>query len=629
MRVSHSVPKICPGRDRDAPSGSPRTGSGYSLRQSYSVRHCRRAPALIPSRLVPPSSSRIRTLLALAAALPLLPTMRAAFIYDDTTIIRDNPLLRGWGSLGRVWGAPYWPTTGVDVSGLYRPLHVAILATLWNVGGGAAWPFHLYAIALHAAVTLAVWWMLRRAVRAFPAVVGALWFATHPLHVEAVASAANSAELLVVGCTIALTWLLLRALDGGAARSAGGDWRIALGVAVLTAAAVLSKESGLLALPIAALTAWGWRASDTSRLVDTVREPRRLWLAGGAALAVALLARAVVLGAPVARVSIAAPGLDVLTPAQRVPAMLSLWPRIAQMIVWPGPLAPYYGPTILPANRGALATLAVLSALAVAALVLVLARRGDRRPLIALAWAALAYLPASNLLTATGQLIADRTLFGATVGAAMALAWAIDRLPRRAHIALVLVVALAIGRNSLASVRYAVAWSSHRTLWERLVEVSPAEPRGYQLLGIDARERGDTARALPLLARAFAMEPRARRNRFEYGQVLYATGRHAQAAQVLAPLLARATCAASRGSWPCTSTPSGAPTVLRPSWPRECRCSAPSRRPPWRSTLLRLTSSWDISPRPTPCTASASARRHTIQLLLARRASVERRLAPR
>jgi tetratricopeptide (TPR) repeat protein len=170
--------------------------------------------------------------------------------------------------------------------------------------------------------------------------------------------------------------------------------------------------------------------------------------------------------------------------------------------------------------------------------VLVLARRGDLRPLVALAWMALTYLPASNLLTATGQLIADRTLFGATVGAAMALAWAVDRVPRRAAVALLLVAAVAIARDALVSARYAVTWSSHRALWEHLVEVAPTEYRGYQLLGVDARERGDMARALPLLARAFAMEPRARRNRFEYGQVLYATGRYPQAAQVLAPLLA-------------------------------------------------------------------------------------------
>jgi tetratricopeptide (TPR) repeat protein len=575
------------------------------------------------------SPALVGALVALAAVLPLLPTLRAAFIYDDTTIIRDNPLLRGWDSLARVWSAPYWPTTGADVSGLYRPLHTAILAALWNAGDGAAWPFHVYALALHASVAVAVWWMLRRGVGALAAAVGALWFATHPLHVEAVASASNSAELLVVGCTIALTWLLRRASDDGAGHGAGREWRIALGAAGLTAAAVLSKESGLLALPIAALTAWGWRASETTRLADSVRGRRRLWLAAGAALAVALMARAVVLGALVARVSIAAPGLDVLSPVQRIVAMLSLWPRVAQMIVWPGPLAPYYGPTILPANRGALATLAVLSSLAVATLVLVLARRGDKRPLIALAWGALAYLPASNLLTATGQLLADRTLFGATVGAAMALAWAVDRLPRRARVALLLVAALAIGRNALESARYAVTWSSHRALWEHLVEVSPTEPRGYQLLGIDARERGDTARALPLLARAFAMEPRARRNRFEYGQVLYATGRHAQAAQVLAPLLANDDVrrepqfvamyldAVGRAHGAEAVVSEGAPLLRSESGPTVALYVGAAHEQLGR--LAAADSVYGVGLRAAPRDS----------LLLARRASVERRLAPR
>jgi tetratricopeptide (TPR) repeat protein len=208
------------------------------------------------------------------------------------------------------------------------------------------------------------------------------------------------------------------------------------------------------------------------------------------------------------------------------------------MLVWPGLLSPYYGPTILPSQRGAFAAVALLAAFALVALVVLLARRGDRRPLVALGWIALTYFPASNLLTATGPLIGDRTLFGATVGVALALAGGVDRAPRRVQVALVLVAALAIARDTVASARYAVVWTSHRTLWERLVELSPAEPRGYQLLGIDASQRGDTARALPLLARAFAMEPGARRTRFEYGQLLYATGRYPQAAHVLAPLLA-------------------------------------------------------------------------------------------
>jgi len=267
------------------------------------------------------------------------------------------------------------------------------------------------------------------------------------------------------------------------------------------------------------------------------RQRARIWVACAGSLAIALLARAAVLGAPVAPASIVAPGLDVMAPRERIVAMLSLWPRIAGMVVWPTSLSPYYGPTILPGQRAARAVVAVLVALALAGLAVALARRGDRRPLVAVVWVALTYLPASNLLTPAGPFIADRTLLGPTIGVAFALAWAIDRSSARVRSLLIVVSVALILHDAWASLRYATVWSSHRTLWERLVQTSPAEYRGYQLLGIDAREHGDTTRALPLLARAFAMEPRDRRVRFEYGQVLYSTGRYATAAEVLAPML--------------------------------------------------------------------------------------------
>jgi tetratricopeptide (TPR) repeat protein len=422
------------------------------------------------------------------------------------------------------------------VSGLYRPAHVALLAAVWNAGGGSALLFHLYALLLYAVVVLLVWRLLRDGVGTVAAAVATLWFATHPLHVEAIASVSNSSELLVTICTI----LLVLVIGRDRASAANGPSSVArmLLVALLTGAAVLSKESGLLALPLAALTAWGWRrTSESGDATSFVRAHGRLWLAGAVSIAAALLARAAVLGAPVSRVSIAAPGLDVLTPLARVEAMLSLWPRIAGMMLWPTALSPYYGPTIFPPNRGALALLALIGGAALLWYVVARARRGETRPLVALGWVVLTYLPASNLLTATGQLVADRTLFGATVGIALAIGTFIDRVPRHVRRAALLVCTLAIVRDAAASTRYAEAWSSHRTLWARLVETSPNEYRGYQLLGIDARERGDTANALALLARAYAMEPRDRRVRFELGQVLYLTGRYGRAAETLAPLL--------------------------------------------------------------------------------------------
>jgi tetratricopeptide (TPR) repeat protein len=487
--------------------------------------------------------------LVLLAVAPLLPTLRALFVYDDTTIIRDNVNLRGWGALVHLWGQPYWPSDGgVDALGLYRPLHLALLAGVWNASGGSARWFHVYALTLAALTALGVWWLLRRGAGAGAAFVAAAWFATHPLHVEAVASVANTSELIVVLCTLALV-RVLSAPDDALAASRSTDWKRALLVGLLAGAALLAKESGLLAVPLAALTEWGWqlRATERASWRGWARANARAWAASLIAIVAVLLSRSVVLGTPVARASIAAQGLETLSAPERVRAMMSLWPRIAETLVWPAKLSPYYGPSVFPDRVALLAGLGLLLLTGAVIGALVLARRGERRPAVAIGWVVLTYLPASNLLTATGQILSDRTLFGATVGAAMLIAWALDRAPRIARRAAMVVLALAIVRATFASASYAVAWTNHRALWTRMIESAPNEHLGYKLLGIDARARGDTARARAMLGHAFSMAPADRQIRFEYGQLLYGTARYAEAVQMLAPLAHDADVIAERG----------------------------------------------------------------------------------
>jgi tetratricopeptide (TPR) repeat protein len=475
--------------------------------------------------------------LVVLAVGPLLPTLRATFVYDDTSIIRDNPFLRGWGALAHVWSQPYWPGEGVDALGLYRPLHVALLATVWNAGGGSARWMHVYALLLAGVTTLAVWWLLRRATGFAAALISAAWFATQTLHVESVASVANSSELLVVFCVVALIAVLCRTEPTPA--QPARDWGRAALVGILAAAALMAKESGLLAVPLAALTLWGWRRGNPVTL-PLLRANMRAWLAAGVAVTAVLLTRLVVLGAPVSHGSIAAQGIGTLSGPERAAAMLSLWPRIAGMLTWPSALSPYYGPTIFPAPRLGFALLSALIVAALVALCVVAARRGDRRPLVAVGWIALTYFPASNLLAATGQILSDRTLFGATVGMAMGIAWMIDRLPAFGRRVAMVLVALLIARAAVVGFAYSVAWTSHRTLWARLAEVSPNEHLSYKLRGMDARARGDIPSALVLLTRALEMAPTDRQIRFELGQAQYASQRFAAAVKTLEPLMSDA-----------------------------------------------------------------------------------------
>src|SRR5581483_2756256 len=102
--------------------------------------------------------------------------------------------------------------------------------------------------------------------------------------------------------------------------------------------------------------------------------------------------------------------------------------RIGQLLWWPGVLNPHYGPSVLPARPGATpAAMLTLGAIAIAiASAAWLAWRSvarDRRPLGAVVWCLVAFLPASNLLVATGQILSERTLYLSSIGAAMLVGW--------------------------------------------------------------------------------------------------------------------------------------------------------------------------------------------------------------
>jgi hypothetical protein len=329
--------------------------------------------------------------------LPVLPTLRAAFVYDDTTIIRDNPVLRGWGSLVHVWSSPYWSGDGGEALGLYRPVQQALLAVVWNIGHGSALLFHAYAIVLAAVTSIGVWYLLRHGVGGMAALVGAAWFASHPLHVEAIASVANTSELIVALSTLGLTFVLARRGPDFAGVTGRRAVRLLL-VAALAGAAIGAKESGLLAIPLAVLTAWGWTkpTDDRSSLTAFVRGQSREILAAIACVAAVLLARLAVLGAPVSTANIGARGISGASASERIVTMMSLWPRIVRMLLLPSGLSPYYGPTIVPEHSGGLAVLSLAVLIALSGIVFVIARRGDARPIVALGWMVLTYLPAST-----------------------------------------------------------------------------------------------------------------------------------------------------------------------------------------------------------------------------------------
>ena len=436
-------------------------------------------------------------------------------------------------------------------AGVVSPAAHAVLRDPGERRAQFAIAYHLFAVALHAAATLLVAKLLRRGVGRWPATGAALWFALHPVHVEAVASVANVSEVLVCVWAILLTLWLLPPRESSDGRFGAPGWGKAVVAALLYAAALFSKESGGVApgLALLAVAAWGkpgtFSARDArTRAIGWARVVT-LWLV---VLASVVVIRRLVLGGVTGRGAFAIPGLAELDAPHRIVAVFSTGVHVMQLLLWPTAQSPNYGPTALLTgiDRWLAAGTTALTILLLLLWSSRLAFRSDRRdarPFVGVVWCLLAYFPASNLLAATGAIIAERTLYLASVGVAMLLAWCLEqalayaaarldspapatsRIARAAPVLAAGALIAICARSYVQTRDYARAWHDHHSVFSRIVQADSLDYRGYQLLAMEAKDERRYDESARLYARAYALRPFDQTLLLNYGDYLLETGR--------------------------------------------------------------------------------------------------------
>ncbi len=157
-----------------------------------------------------------------------IPTLVAAVIYhntqgngftlDDRPIIEENPLITSATTIVEIFTRGYWNRPDTV---LYRPLTVASYALNHSLGGLTPWGYHAVNILLHAAVTYLIYRISAAILSGrYAAFLAALFFALHPVHVEAVANVTGRAELLSALFVLGALNLSLSAHRGITAASA-------------------------------------------------------------------------------------------------------------------------------------------------------------------------------------------------------------------------------------------------------------------------------------------------------------------------------------------------------------------------------------------------------------------------
>jgi Tfp pilus assembly protein PilF len=383
--------------------------------------------------------TRAAVWVALVAALGAINGVASDFTLDDEGVIVKNPLVHHFSALWQSFGQPYWPEA--TKAGQYRPLAIGSFALDWFLSGGSSHWMHAVNILWHVAMCVLVWRLLRDIMPTGGALVGALYFALQPVHVEAIANTVGRCDVMAATFVVA-----------GVLAHRRGHWA----AVPFYAAALASKEMGIVMLGLVAandlliggvgkasavpVAASGWAARTLPLHVPSGQIPlqgRALWrqrwplylgylgVAGlyGVALAVVFRHRPFVESAPA---WYHASTVDRwLTEARVVP-------EYVRLMIAPFELRIEYSPRAIDLARSINVLVALGFALiAVSACCVVYCWR--RAPAISfgLAWFAIAVSPVSNVLFASGVVLAERTLYLPSVGAAIVAGWLAAALAAR------------------------------------------------------------------------------------------------------------------------------------------------------------------------------------------------------
>lgn len=449
---------------------------------------------------------------AVATYLTALPN---GFVSDARSLIPENPSLLTSGEWLAWFGRPYYWGANVLGGFLYRPLTVVSYLMTLKVSGASPVAFLVGNIVLHAAASFLVLELGRHLLDVPAAWLGALLFAAHPLHTEAVAWVGGRPDLLAAVFALASACCFCRATAGGSRHPA---------LAVLLAvtcylAALLSKEH-VITLPAWFGLVWLLEHGKRSLRWTSVA------IAGSlGALVLFLWLRAGAL--PSLRDSVASltSGLGSPWAPWRWFAGLAIAGKYAALFFWPSRLTFDY--TFFPAlwaRSGAVQPLEVLWGAVVTvgfAVALVWAIRFHRGLALVLAFSALTYAVVSGFPVTPQLVIAERFTYLPSAGACLAAAWVALRIARGARApsaASVLpsgwrewmVPVVCIGLVALLALRSGIRnadWRTDESVAHAAVRVSMDSPLALRGLGQEAWRAGNLGTARTLLERSLRLDP--------------------------------------------------------------------------------------------------------------------------
>jgi protein O-mannosyl-transferase len=177
-------------------------------------------------------------------------TLSFEFVWDDFPQIVDNPMLHSW-NIRRVLLSDLWFHTNREQV-FYRPLFVIWSTLNFKIFALKSTGWHLTTLLLHVAATCMVLWVARTLkVEYWTALLAALLFGLHPIHIECAAWISAGSDSMVTIFYLLAFISYLKAQEFTVTR---GRWTVISYVAL--ACALLTKEMALTFAAIIAVYEW-------------------------------------------------------------------------------------------------------------------------------------------------------------------------------------------------------------------------------------------------------------------------------------------------------------------------------------------------------------------------------------
>jgi Tfp pilus assembly protein PilF len=444
---------------------------------------------------------------ACLAVAPFVNGLHNEFVYDDQAQVTRNALVRSLDPRPILAGGA---VTHGHVE-WYRPLTIYSLALNWAISGDQPLSYHVVNVGLHAAnacLVLSISFVLFGQLGV--ALVAAILFAVHAVHVEAVTPVFGRADLLATFFVLA-GWRL--ALTPGKR----GGWRAAA-VVGCAAAGLLAKESAVVLFPLVVasdvLLMPATRGTFWRRMADSICTRRYLY----AALLVTILAYAALRIQAVGGIQA---GGSQIRAIENPLVAATIWQRgltacwiavlYLQLFLLPHPLRADYSYNQVPVIAAWTDVRVLTIILLVAGLGAIFKWRPTSRPLGPyLCVFALMLLPISNLLRPIGTIMAERLLYLPSVALCLLVALGLRPMLVRggdARRSAGLVIALLVAAHIWVAASRNNVWRSDVVLFAETVKASPHSAKARVNYATTLLELGDVNRAKPLLDEAVSIAP--------------------------------------------------------------------------------------------------------------------------